>query len=461
MLTTILSAVLVLGVLILVHELGHFWAAKAVDIEVPRFSIGLGPKAFGFRRGETEYVVSWLPLGGYVKMAGMGDEEAVEMLEGEATPEDREPSDRDFDAKPIWARAMVISAGVIMNFLFAVAAFAVIAGVWGVPEQVEARLGEVVEEALPAGTYDLAALPRGVRVSSVGDRSVETMEDLQRGLLLAGSEPTTLSFDGAPDLTLTVPESDSARSSLVQALRPVLPVPPVIGEVVEGGPADSAGVQTGDRILAVDGRSVETWQEFKRAIEERPGETLELRVRRAGAETTLAVRPAERRAEAAGDTLVYGRIEAGVDEGEMAAATASMGRRPIGPIASVGHGFQESVNWTVFTVEIVRDLITGDVARSNLAGPVRIVEFSGEMARAGVLALLRFMAILSINLAILNLLPIPVLDGGHLVFLGLEAVRGEAVSVETRVRWTQLGMLVVAAIMVWAIGNDLLHLFGG
>lgn len=461
MLTTILSAVLVLGVLILVHELGHFWAAKAVDIEVPRFSIGLGPKAFGFRRGETEYVVSWLPLGGYVKMAGMGEEEAVEFLEGEGDSEGHEPSDRDFDAKPLWARVMVISAGVAMNFLFAVAAFAVIGGVWGVAEETEARVGEVVEEDLPAGTFDLARLPGGVRVTAVGDRSVETMRDFQRALLMVGSEPTTLRFQGAPDVTISVPQSDSLRQVLVQALHPVLPVEPVIGEVIEGGPAEEAGVRPGDRILSVDGRPVPTWQAFKQAIEERPGADVELRVRRGQEETTLTVRPAERLSVADGDTLRYGRIRAAVDSTAMAASMEGLGRRSVGPLAAVGYGVRESASWTVFTLRVVRELITGDVARSNLAGPVRIVQFSGEMARAGGLALLRFMAILSINLAILNLLPIPVLDGGYLVFLGLEAIRGEAVSVETRVRWTQLGMLVVAAIMVWAIGNDILHLFGG
>ena len=166
--TALLATIVVLGVLIFVHELGHFWAAKLVDVEVQRFSIGLGPRIWGFTRGETEYVISAIPLGGYVKMGGM-DDEVMERLEGGGTEEPRQPSSRDFDAKPIWARAFVLSAGVIMNMVFAFAAYAVVAAGWGIVEIDTNRLGNVNTELLPPGTEVLADLPVGARIVRVGD----------------------------------------------------------------------------------------------------------------------------------------------------------------------------------------------------------------------------------------------------------------------------------------------------
>ena len=200
---TILATIVVLGVLIFVHELGHFMAAKSVGIEVQRFSIGLGPTMFGFRRGETEYVISWVPLGGYVKMGGMGDE-VMDRLEGgaeegveEGTPEGaaaqpRQPRPSDFDGKPIWARTFVISAGVIMNMLFAFAVYTGVNAAWGLPELAENRVGEVLPELLPAGAEALAELPAGARLISVGDHQVDHWGDVRDGFLEAPTGPLTI-----------------------------------------------------------------------------------------------------------------------------------------------------------------------------------------------------------------------------------------------------------------------------
>ena len=461
MLTTLVAVAVILGGLILVHELGHFWAAKAVDIEVPRFSIGLGPKMVGFQRGETEYVISWLPLGGYVKMAGMGEEEAFEGIEGEASSEDREPSDRDFDAKPVWARGLVLSAGVGMNFLFAAVAFAVISGVWGVAPRQEASIGTVEETALPAEAVALARVPDGSRVEAVNGETVETFEDLQMALATARPGSTTLRLAGGGAVTFRMPEGEEARTAVARALGPVTgsPIEPVVGEVVEGGPADSAGLRPGDRVVSLDGRPVESWQAFARAVEERPGRTVPLVVMRDSARQRLEVTPSVNVLASAGDTVRYGRIGAATEQDALQAALAGSGRR-LGPLEAAGYGLSQTWSWTVRTVEILGGMISGAISADSLAGPVRIAEMSGDVARMGAVAFLSFMAILSVNLAILNLLPIPVLDGGQLVFLAIEAVRGRAVSVETRVRWTQVGVVLVAALMLWAIGNDLLHVFG-
>lgn len=459
MLTTILAAAVVLGVVILVHELGHFWLAKATDVAVPRFSIGIGPKMVGFRKGETEYVISWLPLGGYVRMAGMGEEEALEGIEGGGPEEEREPSERDFDAKPVWARGAILSAGVGMNLVFAAVIFGVIGSVWGVAPEQEPVIGGVQEETLPAGALPLARLDRGTRVLAVGRSGVDTWEDLTIALGTAPAGRTTLRLAGGDSVTFELPGDQETRSRLVGSLVPRRTVQPVLGDVSAGSPADSAGLQPGDRVVAVEGEPVESWQAFAETVERRPGRAVSVTVLREGERRSATIRPAERTIASDGDTLRYGRL--GVAQGRSALREAlGAGGRRLGPLEAVAYGVEQTWTWTVRTVEILVQLVTGQAAAQNLAGPVRIAEMSGDVARMGLLPFLSFMAILSVNLAILNLLPIPVLDGGHLAFLAVEAVRGRAVSVETRIRWTQVGVVLVAALMIWAIGNDLLQIFG-
>src|SRR5690606_27349392 len=285
-------------VLVFVHELGHFVTAKLVDIEVPRFSIGLGPKLWGFRRGETEYVISWLPLGGYVKMAGMEELEAIEG--GAAEPESettgltgatdlglvqesegrRPKSERTFESKSLPARMLVISAGVIMNVIFAFLVFAGSAWVLGVERPPEARVPAVPAEHLPPGAEALASVPPGSRVVAVGGRRVENSDDLQRALLRAKPGPVVLELVGGATVTLEVPSNDTAKAELIGALGPVYP--PVIGRVVEGEPAAAAGLQAGDRVLAVDGEPIGSWPELVTRVQARPGQPLDLDIERGG-----------------------------------------------------------------------------------------------------------------------------------------------------------------------------------
>ena len=214
MLTTILAAALVLGVLIFVHELGHFVTAKLVDIEVPRFSIGFGPKVVGFRRGETEYVISLLPLGGYVKMAGMEEMEGIEggpSDSGQGAPRpsgQRSPRPRDFESKSLAARTLVISAGVIMNLLFAVFAFSTMGLVWGVPETPDPVIGNILEEGLSPGTAALVDVPRLARITAIGNDTVRNFEDLQLVLSTARAGPTEIRFANAPSVTIDIPSAD-------------------------------------------------------------------------------------------------------------------------------------------------------------------------------------------------------------------------------------------------------------
>ncbi|MFB6240340.1 MAG: RIP metalloprotease RseP, partial [Gemmatimonadota bacterium] len=310
MLTTILATVVVLGVLILVHELGHFWAAKAVDIEVPRFSIGIGPKAVGFRPegSETEYVLSWLPLGGYVRMAGMEEDEALEGIEGESADEEREPSPRDFDAKPLWARTLVISAGVIMNFLFAVVAYASVAAVWGVPPEPEAAVGDVQEEYLPEGAFALSGVEPGTRIESVNGEAVGSWRDVRIALLTSRDSTLRFGLEGGRELEVTVPAGDSVRQVLTQAIQPAAGVGTTVDRVLEGSPADSAGIRSGDRIVQVAGTPVREWTDVSQGVERRPGDTVGVVVERDGRRVRLSVVPEVNVRAAGGDTLRFGRI---------------------------------------------------------------------------------------------------------------------------------------------------------
>lgn len=476
---TILATLVVLGVLIFVHELGHFWAARSVGIRVERFSIGLGPRVYGFTRGDTEYVISAIPLGGYVKMAGMDDEvmeriegggggtaaEAVESPESSLPASDSAPPDRsgDFDAKPVWARTWVISAGVIMNMIFAFVAYTVVAAGWGSAESDTLRLGDVRAEFLEPGTATLAEIPMGAELVAIGDRSPEHWGDVRDAFLELPAGPTLLRYAGSSAepgaapvdgaVEVVVPEAREARIRIVQALESWLD--PVVGNVEPGTPAARAGLRAGDRILEVDGTAVERWYPFTRLIQERPNTPTTLLVERDGEQVELQAVPEATEAldAATSEVRTIGRM--GVLPMPPPTAWARLS-----PSDAVVYGARQTWGITVFIVDFLGQLITGRASPRNLGSIVTIGEISGQAAAEGLPVFLSFMALLSVNLAILNLLPIPVLDGGHLVFLGLEAIRGRPVSVEQRMRWSQVGFVILIGIMVLALGNDFMRLFG-
>ncbi|MCG6955818.1 MAG: RIP metalloprotease RseP, partial [Gemmatimonadetes bacterium] len=304
---TILATVIVLGVLIFVHELGHFAAAKAVGVEVQRFSIGLGPKVFGFRGGETEYVVSAIPLGGYVKMGGM-DDEVMERLEGGGTGVPRQPGPRDFDAKPIWARALVISAGVIMNMIFAFAVYSAVYLHWGLPELNTTRVGQVNADLLPPGTEALAKIEPGTTVLRIGGKTVHNWGDVQDGLYQAPPGPLSIVV-AHPDQTLriSIPADKHARTDLLRAVSRW--VDASIGSVNPGSPASRAGFKEGDKLIAVDGHPVHTWWDFRSLVEARPGQKVDITVVREGDTLIRSVTlESEKEHQPDGSTIEVGKV---------------------------------------------------------------------------------------------------------------------------------------------------------
>ena len=450
---TVLATIIVLGVLIFVHELGHFFAAKGVGIEVQRFSIGLGPRILGFRKGETEYVLSAIPLGGYVKMGGM-DDEVMERVEGGGDTEPRRPSARDFDSKSLLARTFVISAGVIMNMLFAFALYTGVVATWGVPGFLTTRVGLVRESSLPTGTQDLARLPIGGAVVRVGERQVETWGQVTEALLRAPAGPTEIVTESpAASVSVDLPADPEARRAMVGSMRAWLDA--AVGAVNPASPAERGDLRAGDRILAVDGSPVTNWDDFVDRIQSRPDQRVELELEREGGRITRVVTP-EPNTELdprTGAERTVGRVGIYPAMGELA-------YRKVGFIESFRYGARETIGTTTLILGFLGDLFTGNVSPRSVGSIVTIGEASGQAAEAGAQMFLQFIALFSVNLAVLNLLPIPVLDGGHLLFLFIEAVRGKALTVEQRLRWSNVGFLIVMGIMIWALSNDFLRLFG-
>jgi len=451
---TVLATIIVLGVLIFVHELGHFWAAKLVGVEVQRFSIGLGPRVWGVKWGETEYVFSAIPLGGYVKMGGMEDE-VMERLEGGKAKEPRVPGPRDFDGKPIWARTLVISAGVIMNMMFAFVLYASIAGLWGVAEFATTRVGKVYEELLPAGSEALARIPVGATIVRIGDEEVSDWGDVREGLIQAAPGSVDVTYrDPEGSVAVGVPSTEEGRQRLAGSILPW--VDAVVGGITPGSPADKGGIEDGDRVLSIDGTPVVNWFDFLEAIRAKPDARVELKVSRDGRELTRVMTLESQK----GEDPVTGQVST-VGQVGIYRPPDEMVYNPVSPGQAIQAGYEDTRAVTGMILGFLRDLVTGNVSPRSVGSIVTIGEASGEAAAQGIQAFLGFMALFSVNLAILNLLPIPVLDGGHLVFLAIEAIRGgNPLSVEQRLRWSQVGFVLLLGIMVWALSNDFMRLFG-
>jgi regulator of sigma E protease len=450
---TVVSLIVVIGVLIFVHEAGHFVAAKAVGIQVLRFSLGFGRPLVAFRRGETEYWISWIPFGGYVKMAGLEEGGAAGDLEGGPSDVPVDPA-RAFDKKPLWARLIVIIAGVTMNAVFALVVYTGLAYTGTLePNNIATTVVDsVMASDLPPAAHALATLRRGDRILTVNGDSVRTWGEFQVRLLSA-SAPVSLGVAGRSDpLVLNFTEADtSARVAAILALSPYLE--PVISSVGAGSAGAKAGFAAGDRILSVNGDTVRSWQDFARVARRNPNHQITVTVQRRGERLSLAVSP-ERREDKDPTTKqprVYGFVGIG-------ALYPTLPR--LGVVGALRVGWAETRTRAGLVLDVLRKLVTGRASVRELGGPILIGQLSAEEARIGVAAFLGFMAFLSVNLAILNLLPIPILDGGQVVFLLAEGVRRKPLSFELRQRLTQIGLVVLLGIMILATSNDLLRLFG-
>ena len=449
-LSYVLAFLVAIGVLVAVHEYGHFWMARRLGIRVLKFSIGFGT-ALWKRTGAdgTEYAVAAIPLGGYVKL-----------LDEREGPVDPAIVAQAYNRKSPWARIAVLLAGPLANFLFAVAAYWVLF-VAGVPA-LKPVLGEVEPESVAAR----AGLRAGDEILAVGSRATGTREAAVLALLdeLMNGRPIELELrDEGGDTRRTALQIAGDRRALTEpgALLPGLgfdfwyPVIPArVGKVMPGTPAERAGLLEGDLILAVDGAPVADFAALVARVQPQPGATLEFSVERDG--QTLQV-PVEVEAQREGERLV-GRI--GVQPaapGELPEGMRTLERH--GPLAALGHATGKTWDMSVLTVRMLWNVATGDVSVKNLSGPINIAEYAGFSARQGILAFLSFLAIVSVSLFVLNLLPIPILDGGQIVYQVAELAKGSPLSDRAQAVGQQVGLLLLLVLMSFAFYNDLSRLF--
>lgn len=450
---TVLSLVVVLGVLVFVHELGHFVAAKWAGIRVLRFSIGMGTpiKALTRMHGGTEYTVSWLPLGGYVKMASR-EEMAADALEGGAVDLSTVPDSATFEAAPIWKRMIVILAGVFLNVVFA---WLVFSGVFYQTGRATLPITTVghIADSLPAGAEPLRNLPAGARIESAGGVMVTSWNDIAQGIQNAPGDSVVITVAGGATVVLPIHrDALGERTAAALALEPWRD--PIIGGVVAGRPAAKAGVAAGDTLLAINGVPLIQWYDLVDHLDTLGGQEVTFTVGRAAGRLDLTLTPeTETVTDPGGTERQVGRIGAMNSTPDPIYTPLSLGE-------AVMAGGRSTLETSTLIVRLVRGMFTGRVSTREVGGPITIAQSAAASASQGPVEFLLFMALISVNLAVVNLLPIPVLDGGQLLFLLGEAVIRRPLPMALRQALSGVGLVLVVLLMVLALSNDLRRIFG-
>ncbi|CAI8800252.1 RIP metalloprotease RseP [Pseudomonas sp. IT-P218] len=441
----IVGTLVALGVLVTFHEFGHFWVARRCGVKVLRFSVGFGmPLLRWHDKKGTEFVVAAIPLGGYVKM--------LDEREGEVPADQLEQS---FNRKSVRQRIAIVAAGPIANFLLAMVFFWALAMLG--TEQVRPVIGAVESGSLAAK----AGLNAGQEIvtidgeptsgwAAVNLQLVRRLGESGSLQLLVREQGTTV--DSPRELVLDnwlkgADEPDPIRSLGIRPWRPALP--PVLAELDSKGPAQAAGLKTGDRLLALDGKAVDDWQQVVDIVRMHPDTKIMLRVERDGAQIDVPVMLAARGEKKAPSGYLGAGVKAVDWPPEMIREVS------YGPLAAVGEGARRTWTMSVLTLDSLKKMLFGELSVKNLSGPITIAKVAGASAQSGVADFLNFLAYLSISLGVLNLLPIPVLDGGHLLFYLIEWARGRPLSDRVQGWGIQIGISLVIGVMLLALVNDL------
>jgi regulator of sigma E protease len=457
----ILAPILVFGLVIFVHELGHFLAAKAVGVYAPRFSIGFGPTLWRRKRGETEYVLAALPLGGYVRMASRLDQETAFLEGGGETgsgPAKEDPNydpeamipfgpkpvpeHRWFESKPLPARLLILVAGVVMNVLLALVVSIGLAYSYGRPVIPTTVVGEVRPAQGASALNDLQA---GDTITAVDGVAVRTWNDVVRQLRRGASDTIVIATTRG---RVSVPVGGGdGRDRIAGSVAPY--VPPVIDSVFQGSPAARAGVRAGDSVVAVDGAPVRTWPQLVGWVSGAPGRDVALQVARGGERINLRVRPESTQTEdpLTGRQRTVGRIGA--------AARDITTREAVGLGEAIAAGWRATWFDAGRIVMVVKGLLTREISVRQLGGPIAITQASVTAARGGLEQLFYLIAFLSINVAVLNMLPIPILDGGQILINVIESAKGSPFSLRTREYILRFGLVAIALLFALVMFNDL------
>ena len=439
-LTTIGIFVLALFILVLIHELGHFLAAKLFKMRVDRFSIGFPPRIFGKKIGETDYCVSATPLGGYVKIAGMIDESMdTEFLE-------QEPQPWEFRSKPVWQRIIVICAGVIFNMILAVVIYTGVTNYYGQTRIPLKNVGPMY--VAPKSLAANVGFETGDKVVAINGHHVKYFEDLMNPARITSDHLSyTVDRDGK-DVVLNMPANFLDRLNKEAFLDPIYSLPSKVSQVVDGSPAKKAGLKAGDKVVSVDGKPTGYWMQLVQMIKG-SSKPLTLSVLQpSGADTVIHVTPGADKT--IGIIALSERKYFGVEHIQL------------GFIASIGAGASRTWNTTAGIVKGFIKLFSGSISiRKNLGGPVAIANITRQATElGGIRGFWEITAMLSITLAIMNILPIPVLDGGHLMFLIYEGITRREPSPKVRMTLQQIGFIFIIGLLIFVTFNDIMRTIG-
>ncbi|USD49325.1 sigma E protease regulator RseP [Vibrio sp. SCSIO 43153] len=445
----LVSFIVALGILVAVHEFGHFWVARRCGVKVEKFSIGFGKSIWGkVGKDGTEYSISMIPLGGYVKMVDSRIDDIPEHEKHLA-----------FDQKPLWKRTSIVAAGPIFNFLFAIVAYWLVFLI-GVPA-VKPVIGEVTPNSIVAQ----AGIESGMELKSISGIKTPDWESVNMGLIShIGDDSVTMTLSSANEVgsevtrTLDIrdwnfdPETQSTMQSL--GFKPYTPeIFTELAQVSEGGAAEKAGLQADDKIISINGNKISKWEEVVEAIRSHPGTPMELTVLRQGEEQSFTLTPGSR--ELANKQLVgFAGIAPKVAEWP----ESYRFELQFGVFESIGKAIDKTGQVIGLTISMLKKLIVGDVGLNNLSGPISIAKGAGATADYGLVYFLGFLALISVNLGIINLVPLPMLDGGHLLFFAIEAVIRRPVPEKVQEMGYKIGGAIIFSLMALALFNDFTRL---
>ncbi|TLS67266.1 RIP metalloprotease RseP [Mariprofundus erugo] len=444
-----LAFIVAIALLIAVHEYGHYTVARRLGIRVEKFSVGFGPALFSWRSrdGEVQYVIAAIPLGGYVKMLGENPDEQGAEQQAKLTEEERA---RAFHLQPVWKRAAVAFAGPALNFVFAIFAYMLV-GWLG-----QSVLPTIVGHVTPASIAEQAGLQPGDRVLTVDGTPVHSWQQMEEQLKheIGKHFSLTISRDERPvSVEMTLPEQEKDPLLLnvadsVAGFNPGLTIR--VDEVIGGSPAERAGLQSGDIIRQINDWPVANVNQFIEQIRSSAGHEVAVVVQRGETLLQLHVLPVSDE---------QNQVRIGVRLASQAQQEAEIYR--MGPVDGFVYGFTRTWDMTVMTLSVFGKMVTAAISPDNLGGPIAIAQLAGKTADLGLVYFIGFLALISVNLGVLNLLPVPILDGGMLVYLALEKVRGKALPPRFLEITQMIGLVLIVGLMVFAFYNDISRLFRG